>query len=528
MKGQTTSFQTEHGELCLGSCLDVLAQKSGDSFDLLVTDPPYAIDLAGQGWDKALPSVSIWKECLRVLKPGSFAFVMSSPRQDVLSRAVINLQDAGFRTDFSSIYWSYLDGMGKAVSIKSMSTSPIYKYNLDEEQSMLIDGFSGAYAGYSPKPAVEVVIVAMKPLAEDNHVKQVLANSKGITRLDACRIPFGRRGSRSPANLLVSDGAAGDNSEYFDLDAWFAGKLAGLPKEVQEQFPFLFIEKPPNRERNRGLESNTHPTVKPLRLMSYLIELGSAVGDTVLDPFGGSGTTPVAAKLMGRKFYYIEKEREFFDLALQRVGAFEAINPLLMKGLLRDKEAFKKELDKETRNIFLVPSTAAAMDASIRRAVAPDVLREKLGEDASSAVSDALKGDDARCWAFKGMIGLTLYGKMKNGDIVLFREKGTGLINYMGTVCCKVKSAELARAVWPASETPWELIFFLRDVRQTEINFEEFKRRVGYSDEFRLQGPIVAREDDWTGEGHEYQTLEEFFSSFGVFFLSDAKQISMF
>jgi len=61
----------------------------------------------GKAWDKALPSVDIWRECLRVLKPGAFAFVMCIPRQDCLSRMIINLEDAGFMVNFSPIYHTF-------------------------------------------------------------------------------------------------------------------------------------------------------------------------------------------------------------------------------------------------------------------------------------------------------------------------------------------------------------------------------------------------------------------------------------
>lgn len=51
--------------------------------------------------------VPIWKECLRVLKPGAFAFIMCIPRQDCLARMIVSLQDAGFETNFTSLYWAY-------------------------------------------------------------------------------------------------------------------------------------------------------------------------------------------------------------------------------------------------------------------------------------------------------------------------------------------------------------------------------------------------------------------------------------
>ena len=65
---------------------------------------------------------------------------------------------------------------------------------------------------------------------------------------------------------------------------------------------------------------NHHPTVKPLKLMSYLITLGSREGDVVLDPFMGSGTTPLASKNMGRNYIGIEREEEYFKICCARVG----------------------------------------------------------------------------------------------------------------------------------------------------------------------------------------------------------------
>jgi DNA modification methylase len=57
-----------------------------------------------------------WRETLRVLKPGGFAFVMCSPRQDLLTTQIRALTDAGFDTAFSSIYWTYATGFPKGVT----------------------------------------------------------------------------------------------------------------------------------------------------------------------------------------------------------------------------------------------------------------------------------------------------------------------------------------------------------------------------------------------------------------------------
>lgn len=88
-------------------CKVGLRKLEDNSVDLIATDPPYAISFMSKTWDKSLVSVEVWRECLRVLKPGAFAFIMSAPRQDVLSRMIVNIEDAGFRTDFTSLYWTY-------------------------------------------------------------------------------------------------------------------------------------------------------------------------------------------------------------------------------------------------------------------------------------------------------------------------------------------------------------------------------------------------------------------------------------
>ena len=71
---------------------------------------------------------------------------------------------------------------------------------------------------------------------------------------------------------------------------------------------------------------NFHPTVKPIKLMAYLIELGCPKNGVVLDPFVGSGTTCIAAKRLGRKYIGIELEVEYHALAQSRVAAYP--NPL--------------------------------------------------------------------------------------------------------------------------------------------------------------------------------------------------------
>lgn len=101
------------GVVC-GDNLEVLPQIEDESVDLIVTDPPYGIKFMGRDWDKAVPSVEVWKECLRVLKPGAFAFVMCIPRQDCFARMCVNMEDAGFEIGFTSLFHAFASGFPKA------------------------------------------------------------------------------------------------------------------------------------------------------------------------------------------------------------------------------------------------------------------------------------------------------------------------------------------------------------------------------------------------------------------------------
>ena len=141
---------------------------------------------------------------------------------------------------------------------------------------------------------------------------------------------------------LTGFGDSGSKSRYFDLDVW------------AEKWGLLQFPKASKSERNEGCErlevkqakgggggigdyledvnsasgkygsekapaQNNHPTVKPVHLMAWLVRLVSKEGDTVLDPFMGSGTTGVACKKLNRNFIGIEKDQTYYDIAKERI-----------------------------------------------------------------------------------------------------------------------------------------------------------------------------------------------------------------
>ena len=71
--------------------------------------------------------------------------------------------------------------------------------------------------------------------------------------------------------------------------------------------------------KNDGAGPSPHPTTKPRKLMESLVSLFSDAGQTILDPFMGSGTTGVACARLGRKFIGIEIDPDYFDIACERI-----------------------------------------------------------------------------------------------------------------------------------------------------------------------------------------------------------------
>jgi site-specific DNA-methyltransferase (adenine-specific) len=78
----------------------------------------------------------------------------------------------------------------------------------------------------------------------------------------------------------------------------------------------------PKREKAFG----NHPTQKPLELMKRLIALCTQVGDLVLDPFCGSGTTGVACAQLGRSFVGVDLDQSYLDLATKRIDSVNEDN----------------------------------------------------------------------------------------------------------------------------------------------------------------------------------------------------------
>ena len=98
----------------LGDCLDVLKTLPADSVDAIVTDPPYGLSFMGKRWDYDVPSETIWRECLRVLKPGGHLLAFAGTRTQ--HRMAVRIEDAGFEIR-DMIAWVYGSGFPKSLDV---------------------------------------------------------------------------------------------------------------------------------------------------------------------------------------------------------------------------------------------------------------------------------------------------------------------------------------------------------------------------------------------------------------------------
>jgi site-specific DNA-methyltransferase (adenine-specific) len=216
------------------------------------------------------------------------------------------------------------------------------------------------------KPALEPICFAQKPLAEKTFAKNMLVHGVGSVNVDACR-----PGDRHPANLL-HDGSAEvialfpeskgqqaaikgtePSSKTDDCYGEFGGRAPCEPRNDSGSAARFFNSFPINSDpffyhgkaKKADKAGSSHPTVKPVALMQWLVRLVTPPGGTVLDPFAGSGTTGAAARAEGFDCILMEAEEQFiadirnrfslpqgdggyedeFDALLGEIDEFEAL-----------------------------------------------------------------------------------------------------------------------------------------------------------------------------------------------------------
>lgn len=152
-------------KLIHGDCLKVLKKIGDNKIDSIITDPPYGLGTVkdvsallsawmtgedeslsigkngfmGKEWDKCVPSPKIWKECLRVLKPGGHLLVFAGTRTQDLMGISIRLAGFELRDEISYLgncHWVYGSGFPKSLNVnkqilKKIETELRKQYNGD-------------------------------------------------------------------------------------------------------------------------------------------------------------------------------------------------------------------------------------------------------------------------------------------------------------------------------------------------------------------------------------------------------------
>lgn len=315
--------KTPTASIHLGVAEQALTHIRDESVHAVITDPPYGLSAsldveqmledwlagrpfindapgyAGAEWDHAVPGPELWSEVHRLLVPGGFVVAFGATR--TIHHTALALQLAGFEIR-DLIYWAYPPA--RPTSQDLGKTDP---------------ALAGRRA--TLRPTYEPITLARKPLEEECTLSENISDF-GTGAIDHSAL------TTAPAGIATNRIAA------HDITCTRAECVCWLDQQphlhvLSHIYPGDFIDpvdnslhhrKPGRDERPVGPDGTTHLTVKPLSLMRTLVQAFSMEGQTVLDPFLGSGTTAEAALLEGRRIVGCEMAPEFFPLIAQRVA----------------------------------------------------------------------------------------------------------------------------------------------------------------------------------------------------------------
>lgn len=273
-----------------GDCVARMNMLDKESIDNVICDPPYEIGFMGHGWDNSgiAYNPNTWRACHRVLKPNGYILVFGATKTH--HRIADAIQRAGFEI-VDIIAWCYGTGFPKSHNIGKAIDKKL--------------GVESIVVGKSTSSGVGSIAMTNVEQGAQARTKQSVDDFKGWE-------------VKKPASEL---GVKWDGWGTALKPAWepiIIARKKGSQRNV-DYSQFHYISKPSKKEKNAGIEKNSHPTVKPVKLMKALIEEFTEEGSTVLDPFTGSGTTGMASVISGRDFIGCELTPEYIPLAKARI-----------------------------------------------------------------------------------------------------------------------------------------------------------------------------------------------------------------
>ena len=322
-----------------GDSLRILREIEDDTFDAIVTDPPYELGftrISGRKWDATgiAFSTELWTEALRVLKPGGNLLAFGAAR--TYHRLAVAIEDSGFELRDSILAWVKSSGFAKSQHVDRL---------LDKRgESALSATWEGVGTGL--KPAHEPIIVAREP-PEGSIVDNVIAHHIGGLNIDAARIPTTDNRARTPGTSHVGDilnlqrGGA-EKSESHPGGRWptdmllihrpgcvpngpcapdcAAAELESQSAGSSRFFPAFHYQGRAAASERPKVDGVEHLSVKPLALMEWLVGLATLPGQLILDPFAGSGATIEAAMRCGVRAVGIDHSAEHIRQVEQRIA----------------------------------------------------------------------------------------------------------------------------------------------------------------------------------------------------------------
>jgi site-specific DNA-methyltransferase (adenine-specific) len=280
-------------EVILSDSLDAMKKMQGSTIDMVYLDPPFFTNrhhsAVNRDRTQKFSFSDVWnglseyaefmedrlKQIHRLLKDTGSIFVHCDKNSNFLLRSLLNevFGEDQFR---SEIIWTYRRWSNSAKGLMPAHQT-IFFYSKTGQFK-----FNRIYCSYS----------------ETTNVDQILQ-------------------LRTRDEFGISSYATNENGENI-----YGGIKKGVPLSDVWEIPFL---------NPKAKERTGYPTQKPVLLLERIVEISTEPGDLVLDPFCGSGTTLVAAKILGRRSIGMDCSEEAVDLAQRRLASLAKTESALMK-----------------------------------------------------------------------------------------------------------------------------------------------------------------------------------------------------